>query len=99
MVELALISGLWLQYVTLSHGCRLLPGFAGTSTGRSHGRAGIRRGWPAGLEMGFVEDSGAIKQGGVAAFGRGPRGAPRAPALLVFARKTPWSGPPVPSQY
>lgn len=29
------------------------------------------------------------------AFGGGPRGAPGAPVLPVFARKTLWSGPPV----
>lgn len=34
VVKLALISGLWLQHVTLSRGLKVLPGFANTSVGR-----------------------------------------------------------------
>lgn len=88
VVEPALISGLWLQRVTRSRHPKVPPGFANTSAGRLpspfRGRDGICRGWPAEPGMGLAEDL----------WWRTLEGS----WSSCFARKTLWSGPPVPSE-
>lgn len=64
VMELALISGLLLQHVTLSSGPKVLPGFANTSVGRLPslfcGKGGTCWGQLAEPGMGLVEDPGAL---------------------------------------
>lgn len=69
VVEPALISGLWLQHVTLSRGPKVPPGFANTTAGRLPspfcGSDGTCWRWTAELGMGVMEDPGALAPGAI----------------------------------